>query len=140
MRVPVSTTNVRLPKRRRTSRRTLVLLILTIVLPPLGLLLLWRIGNCPLRGKVLISLLGVAVMILACMLYIGGQQKVGEDVPLTYQYPSLTAAPTQAPRQDVVVPPPSPDSIGEDGGAASGEQTGGDDALPDGVIPANPAG
>lgn len=125
------------PKRRSgTSNRMLVITILTVLLPPLGLVCLWRGARCPMRGKILLSALGVASMTLIFTIILSGQVQVGDDLPISYQYAQTTAAPTAAPAPDGVVDAPG----SADGGVDTGEAGATGDELGDGVVPANPAG
>ena len=135
MRVPGNTPYIRTPRvQKRSSKRTIIIMLVTIVLPPLGLILLWRVARCPLRGKVLITMLGAAIMVLAFALYMGSSMPIGVDVPIEYQYPSVTRTPAEQAESVIVDPPPGEDPLQND-----------DDSYPvvdlngeDGVIPAKP--
>lgn len=143
MRVSADTPYIRTPRtQKRTGTKTLVIMLVTLVLPPLGLVLLWRVARCPLRGKVLITALGVAVMVFAFSLYIGGQTPVGIDVPIVYTNLSVTPVPTQsgesgelfiAPQQDAVIG----DNTGQTDGAE--QKNGQENSLSEDIIPVNPA-
>lgn len=150
MRVSANTPYIRTPRtQKRTSRTTLVIMLITLLLPPLGLVLLWRAGRCPLRGKVFITMLGIAVMVLAFSLYISRHTPVGIDVPIEYTNLSVTPVPTEAVDDGELFIAPQPDTDGQpQNGAGTGGsagqtdgtdlQNGQEDPLSEDIIPANP--
>jgi hypothetical protein len=69
------------PKRGRPSARVLVTFLLCALLPPLGLVVVWRGLRCPVRGKVLLSAVAFLSMTVMLTTYIGYQMNSGILVP-----------------------------------------------------------
>ena len=69
------------PRRKGPSARVLAALAMCALLPPLGLVSVWRGLRCPVRGKILLT--AVALLSLTVMLasYIGYQMNSGILVP-----------------------------------------------------------
>ena len=61
--------NVRAPKASARPRRALAGVLLSLLLPPVGLVYLWRLGVFPVRGRILITAVStVEMMIIAILL------------------------------------------------------------------------
>lgn len=118
--------NLKIPGKKGPSGKMWLTLLLCVALPPLGLILLWGRARCPLRGKLCMTLVGVAVMVVAMTAYMEWRAGIGYVVPqppITHTYGVATPAPATA------VPAPGYPAVGGDGAQ---------DGIPEGVIPANP--
>lgn len=125
--------NLKVPGKKGPSARMWLTLLLCVVLPPVGLILLWGGVRCPVRGKVWMTILSAAIMVAAMTLFLESRNQSALVVPpaaVTYSYtqPTPTAQPTP-------VPVPNQAVGGEEQGQMDPEQ-----GLADGVIPANPLG
>jgi hypothetical protein len=126
MRTTGSAPVFQVPKRNKPSARVFVTILLCALVPPLGLIIVWRGLRCPVRGKVLLS--AVALLSLTVMLtaYIGFQMNSGILIPeqaagqfavndytassgSTVQSSAPTAQPTQtpAPAEPEMTPAPA---------------------------------
>lgn len=126
-------TSFQSPRRNRPSTRMWIIALLCVVLPPLGLVGLWRTARCPMRGKLLLSALALASMTLMLVLLIS--HTVGDPYALpqpggVYPYAQNDYyAPAAQPSADVQTATPAPAA---ENGDAQGAQ--------DGIIMANPMG
>jgi hypothetical protein len=69
------------PKRGKPSARVWVTFLFCALLPPLGLIIVWRWLRCPVRGKILLSLVAFLSMTLMLSTYIGRQMDSGILIP-----------------------------------------------------------
>ena len=84
--------NVRAPKASARPRRALVGVLLSLLLPPVGLVYLWRLGIFPTRGRMLITAVStVEMMIIAILLMPRATLETISPVPGTPA--RVTAAP-----------------------------------------------
>lgn len=88
----------------KLPRRTIVQLLLLVLLPPVGLALLWRNARYPLRGQLLLSLL--ATLSLTCMLVFGFSRAPQEVIAPAPVAPAPAATATPEP-----TPTPSPEEL-----------------------------
>lgn len=58
-------TQFRAPKKPGMTRRAIIALILLVLLPPIGIAMLWYKGIFELRGRVLLTVIGAIIMTLA---------------------------------------------------------------------------
>ena len=86
------TPNMDTPERSRRSNRALGGLLLTLLLPPVGIVYLWRKGVFRTRGRVLVSALATAEMLLIATLLIPASTLQSED-PLPVNAERYTPAP-----------------------------------------------
>lgn len=138
MRGSADTPLFKTPKRQsKPSSRILVIALLTLLLPPLGLICLWRGARCPMRGKILLSIVGLASMTFIFVLILNPSTSLTDELPINYQYAASTAVPSTAPAPETTLAPQT-----GDGTDLTDENTdgGGDTGLDDGMAPANPAG
>ena len=129
--------NLRVPPPRKPSSLMWVTVVLCVILPPVGLLLLWGKVRCPLRGKFWISLLSVAVMVTMLTFYLQWRARVAyvvPEVPVAYHY-GETGTTQQPAAQQPIIPAYGTDAYPPVEQAPVDQQQ-----LPDGVIPANPMG
>lgn len=114
--------NFKAPGRRKPSGLMWVTALLCVALPPVGLVLLWGFTRCPLRGKLLLTLVSALIMTSLLTLYMLRNQTAPPTVPeppvVTYGIPTPEPTPTPSPS-----PTPAPSAT---------------PALPPGVVPANP--
>ncbi|MEA4898776.1 MAG: hypothetical protein VB067_14900 [Christensenellaceae bacterium] len=128
--------NFKVPVRRKPSRAMITAMLLCVLMPPLGLVLLWGKVRCPLRGKLWISSISLACMVAGMTLLIGWRERANyapPPVPVTYTYGEAQSAEQalQAPQGAL------PDAQGapqQDAQEPDAEAPG------DGVVPANPMG
>lgn len=100
------TPNFRAPGRRsivKLPRHTLVQILLILLLPPVGLAVLWRSSRFPMRGRVVLSALAVISMTAMFSLFLSWQTP--DPVMPTPAAPAPAASPTPAPTP---VPTPTP--------------------------------
>lgn len=114
--------NFKAPGRHKPSGRMWLTALLCVGLPPVGLLLLWWKARCPIRGKVLLSILAVAVMVFGLTLLLEARNPapvvaLPTQPVVTY---GTTPDPTVAPAPENVAP--------ENGGETPA------------LVPANPIG
>lgn len=91
------TPNMDVPTERKKKNRAVPALLLTLVLPPLGILLMWRKGIFRMRGRALVTLLAtieMSIIFAAAM----PQSKLAQVAPI----PQTPAAVTVAPDDTVV--------------------------------------
>lgn len=69
------------PKRAKPSARVWVTFLFCALLPPLGLVVVWRGLRCPVRGKLLLSLVAFLSMTLMLTTYIDRQMNSGILIP-----------------------------------------------------------
>lgn len=125
--------NLKVHRRRGPSARMWVTIILCVVLPPVGLMLLWGKVRCPLRGKVWISSISALIMVAELTLILSwqaGKNVVTPQVPVNYIYGEVPSPTAQAP--DGVYP--------ADPGITAGTPDADLPATVDDIIPANPMG
>lgn len=85
--------NVKAPGRARAfSNRGLIGLILAILLPPIGLLYLWRSGVFRTRGRMLVSIVSTIEMLVVCLLLIPKEEMISY-LPAPQTPVAVTAAP-----------------------------------------------
>ena len=129
--------NLRVPPPRRPSSLMWATVVLCIILPPIGLLLLWGKVRCPLRGKLWISILSVTVMVVMLTFYLQWQARnayVVPQVPVAYHY-GETGAQEQPGMGQGVIPQQGTNAYPVDGQAPATDQQ-----PADVVMPANPMG
>lgn len=80
------------PTRRRRSWRPVIGIVLTLLLPPLGLAYMWREGVFKTRGLVVMSCVGTLVMALWIALLLPEK-----ELPQTVPVPAVPASVTVAP-------------------------------------------
>jgi len=81
MRTTGSAPVFQVPKRGKPSARVWITILMCALIPPLGLIVVWRGLRCPVRGKVLLSLVAFASMTLMLTTYIGHQMDSGILIP-----------------------------------------------------------
>ena len=81
MRTTSSAPVFQVPKRKRPSGRVWTAFFLCVLLPPVGLFVLWRGLRCPVRGKVLLSALALISMTVMLSLFISHQLNQGILIP-----------------------------------------------------------
>ena len=87
------TANVERPsKERAVSSRALLGLVLTVLLPPLGLFYLWRQGVFRTRGRMLLTVLA-AVEMTALVVWMTPRQELTPRTPVPVAPALVTAAP-----------------------------------------------
>ena len=80
---------------RASRKRTALKIALCLLLPPVGLLWIWRTGSFALRGRILTSVLACASLCLMCLpLFQPG------NAPTTLPQPVAPVAATRAPEDD----------------------------------------
>ena len=90
---PGYTANVRKPsKQHAVSSRTVLGLLLTFLLPPVGLLYLWHQGVFLTRGRVLLTALATIEMTLLCV-WLTPHQELTTRTPVPGTPAAVTAAP-----------------------------------------------
>lgn len=130
MRKSGTATSFTTPRRKTPSARMWVTILLCLVLPPVGLILLWRAVRCPVRGKILISALAMVSMTFMLVLYIGRNV---QDAALI---PDPMANPVYG--QSDIYASPAPAAPDAQAGADSPDA--GQGQIEGGVVPANPLG
>ena len=87
------TPNMETPgKRKKKSSRGLWSVILTVLLPPVGMAYLWRVGVFRTRGRVVLTGLGTVILALWCVWFIPSQD-LKSDAPVPVAPPQVTIAP-----------------------------------------------
>ncbi|MBQ6374822.1 MAG: hypothetical protein IJJ45_10100 [Clostridia bacterium] len=90
-----STSNLQRPsKQRPLSLRGLVSILLLVLLPPLGLLFMWRNGVFRTRGRMLLTTLATLEM-MAIAVLITPRAQLSTQMPLPAAPVSVTAAPEE---------------------------------------------
>lgn len=87
------------PARNTPSGRMWLTIVLTICLPPIGMMLLWHGARCPLRGKILISLIGFASLTVMLVYILGLNNSDTVELTqgvVTYQYGTMATETPQA--------------------------------------------
>ena len=79
-------------KERAVSDRGILGLILAVLLPPVGLLYLWRAGVFRTRGRMLISIISTIEMMVICVLLMP-KQEMASFLPVPQTPPAVTTAP-----------------------------------------------
>lgn len=128
--------NFKIPSPRKPSGKMWVTIVLCVLLPPVGMVLLWGRTRCPIRGKVLMTFVSVAVMVamIALALQFGVNANARRSI---YTNAAPTPAATVVPAMPAsTVMPANPSKTDSTAGTDGGESP--EDAS-DGVIPANPA-
>ena len=118
------------PARNTPSGRMWLTIVLTICLPPIGMMLLWHGARCPLRGKILISLIGFASLTVMLVDILGLNNSNTVELTqgvVTYQYGTMA---TETPQAQAGEATPAPDA------QAAADSTGG--LVTEEVIPAAP--
>jgi hypothetical protein len=69
------------PRRNKPSARVWVAVLLCVLVPPLGLVMLWRGVRCPVRGKLLITAVAFVSLTVMLTVYIRYQMTSGILVP-----------------------------------------------------------
>ena len=81
MRTTGSAPVFQVPKRKQPSGRVWTAFFLCVLLPPVGLFVLWRGLRCPVRGKVLLSMLALVSMTVMLFSFISHQLNQGILIP-----------------------------------------------------------
>ena len=81
MRTTGSAPVFQVPKRKRPSARVWIAFLLCVLVPPVGLFVLWRGLRCPIRGKILLSALALVSMTLMLSSFISYQMNRGILIP-----------------------------------------------------------
>jgi len=81
MRTTGSAPVFQVPKRKRPSARVWIAFLLCVLLPPVGLFVLWRGLRCPIRGKILLSALALVSMTVMLSSFISYQMNQGILIP-----------------------------------------------------------
>ncbi len=130
MRATGVTPNFQPPTRQTPSTRMWITVALCVLLPPVGLILLWTTARNPLRGKLIISIIALLSMTLMLTLFLlsrqpklyGEQQNVPVDYAgLPQMNQTVAATPTPAPTAPIEADDVQTDEVSD-------------------IIPANPAG
>lgn len=98
------------PRRGWPSARVWVTVLLCAALPPFGLIVLWRGLRCPVRGKMLLSLVALISMTAMLTGYIGSRRNLGTVVPLAgaASYAVNEYAPAKGASVAAATPTPAP--------------------------------
>ena len=132
MRTTGSAPVFQVPKRGKPSARVWVTFLFCALLPPLGLIVVWRGLRCPVRGKVLLSLVAFLSMTLMLTTYISRQLNSGILIPQQAAGQYAVNDYTASDAGGAIVPTPAP-SAATDSTLAP--------AAPDMTLaPANPFG
>lgn len=129
--------NLKVPGKKGPSHKMWLTALLCLALPPVGLVLLWGGARCPLRGKLWLTALSVAVMVTAMTLVLEWQNQSAYTVvpqPTGYNLaqPAATVQTTPVPAQNQG----ENQSQAQGGEPAQNQQQ--ESGLAEGVIPANP--
>ena len=89
--------NMSRPGRPSGGKRTALKVVLCVLLPPVGLVWIWRTASFALRGRILASTLAFVSMLVMCLPLCPGRQAT----PVTPPAAAPVAA-THAPEEDVV--------------------------------------
>lgn len=81
MRTTGSAPVFQVPRRNAPSQKVWVAILLCALVPPLGLVVVWRGLRCPVRGKVLVSVVALLSLTLMLYAYINYQQNSGILIP-----------------------------------------------------------
>ena len=129
--------NLKVPGKKGPSHKMWLTALLCLALPPVGLVLLWGGARCPLRGKLWLTALSVAVMVTAMTLVLEWQNQAAYTVvpqPTGYNLaqPAATVQTTPVPAQNQ-----AGEAVQSQAQTGEAEQQ---TAVMDGVIPSNPLG
>ena len=91
------TPNMDVPTEQKKSNRALPALLLTLILPPLGILLMWRRGIFRMRGRALVTLLATVEMAI-----IFGAMMPETELMQVKPVPQVPVAVTPAPNDSVI--------------------------------------
>ena len=86
------TPNMDTPERTRRSNRALGGLLLTLLLPPVGLAFLWRRGVFRTRGRVLLSCVATLEMAVLLLIFLPTPQ-LPQELPVAHLPVAVTIAP-----------------------------------------------
>ena len=86
------TPNMESPGRKKRSYRGVLGVILTLLLPPVGMAYLWRAGVFRTRGRVVLTALGTVVLTVWCVLLLPSQE-LSSDLPVPVAPGMVTTAP-----------------------------------------------
>ena len=128
--------NFKVPVKRKPSRAMITTILLCVLVPPLGLVLLWGKVRCPLRGKLWISSLSLVCMVAGMALLINWREQASytpPQIPVTYTYGDVQSAGQAAPTPQGALP----DAQGTPSQDAQEPEA---EVPNDGVVPANPMG
>lgn len=114
------TPNMNVPSQAKKKNRALPALLLTLILPPVGILYMWRSGVFRMRGRALVSLIGTIEMAILFGLMMP-DTKITQVSPV----PQTPAAVTVAPDDTVVTALSNIDQL------LSSQQAAQDSAQPD---------
>ena len=95
------------PNRQTPSRKMWIIIALCVVLPPIGLILLWTSARNPLRGKLIISIIAVLSLTLMLTLFFTSIKKQPNEIKnpqIDYSYLDQY----QQQQQDTPLPSASP--------------------------------
>ncbi len=126
MRTTGSAPVFQVPRRTKPSARVWVAVLLCILVPPLGLIMLWRGVRCPVRGKLLVTAVALVSLTVMLTAYISFQMNSGILVPqqaagqyaendytaaagadVSVMTPTTAATATPAPAQPAETPAPA---------------------------------
>jgi len=92
------TPNMDVPsEQKKRKSRAFPALLLTLILPPLGILLMWRKGIFRMRGRVLVTLLATIELAI-----IFGSMGKEQELEMIKPVPQVPVAATQAPNDSVI--------------------------------------
>lgn len=149
MRVQGVAPNFQPPSRQTPSGDMWLTIVLCIFLPPIGLIRLWMMARCPLRGKFIISIIALLSLTLMLTVFISLRQQNAQlleqnqpDVPPTISESTPTPAPISVENQGGTVIQANPAQNAPVGNAVnsqleSSELVPEDETVSD-IIPANP--
>ena len=86
------TPNMETPGRRKRSSRGVVGVLLTLLLPPVGMAFLWREGVFRTRGRLVLTGLGTVILALWCAVLIPDRE-LTSDMPVPAVPAQVTVAP-----------------------------------------------
>ena len=86
------TPNMETPGKRRRSSRGVVGVLLTLLLPPVGMAFLWREGVFRTRGRLVLTGLGTVILALWCAVLIPSKE-LRSDMPVPAVPAQVTIAP-----------------------------------------------
>lgn len=89
-------------KKEGISPRVITAIVLCIVLPPLGLMYIWRLGVFPMRGRALMSAVSCVVMVLMFTAGFFGFIDWSSMPPTVEPVPGLAVAVTAHPDDDTI--------------------------------------
>lgn len=129
--------NLKVPGKKGPSHKMWLTALLCLALPPVGLVLLWGGARCPLRGKLWLTALSVAVMVTAMTLVLEWQSRSAYPiVPQPAGYDLASRRLRSRPRRSPAQTQGENQSQAQGGEPAQNQQQ--ESGLAEGVIPANP--